>query len=190
MSSASSPAGAQTVEAERNVDITFEVGNFDGARGDWPITIVHVSGALDEGQPFTVELKGADGSVLWSDTATFTAPTTSFAVVPFVAVGEVVEAGIAQAQPKPQPVVEGAQTERPPPSVTTPRTTTTPETPTTSPPEVAGEQTGQPPVVIDNQGAGGSGSGQLALSMVMSVVLVALLFRTPLPSATSQRWTK
>jgi hypothetical protein len=46
------------------------------------------------------------------------------------------------------------------------------------------------PPAVDWKGGGGGGGGQLALSMVMTVLLVAIIFRTPLPSATSQRWTK
>lgn len=37
---------------------------------------------------------------------------------------------------------------------------------------------------------GGGGSGQLALSMVVIIALVALVFRTPLPSASTARWTR
>jgi hypothetical protein len=47
----------------------------------------------------------------------------------------------------------------------------------------------QPPTV-DFSASGSGGGGQLALSMVMAVLLVAIVFRTPLPSATTQRWTK
>ncbi|MFL6205232.1 MAG: hypothetical protein ACJ739_07750 [Acidimicrobiales bacterium] len=54
--------------------------------------------------------------------------------------------------------------------------------------EVAGVQI-EPPTV-DYGASGGGGGGQLALSMVMAVLLVAIVFRTPLPSASTQRWTK
>jgi len=53
---------------------------------------------------------------------------------------------------------------------------------------VAGVQIEAP--AVDWSAAGGGGGGQLALSMVMAVLLVAIVFRTPLPSATTQRWTK
>ena len=148
------PAGAQAAE-EGNVEITFDIGEFDGERGDWPITVVYVAGDLTEGEPFTVVLTGDDGTVLWSGTDRFTAPITTVAVDRFVAVGRVVEAGISQ-----------------------------------SVPEVAGDVVERPAPEVLSQGAGGGGSGQLALSMVLAVILVAIVFRTPLPSQTSQRWTK
>jgi hypothetical protein len=53
---------------------------------------------------------------------------------------------------------------------------------------VAGVQVERPEV--DRSTSGGGGSGQLALSMVMAVIIVAIVFRTPLPSASTQRWTK
>ena len=46
------------------------------------------------------------------------------------------------------------------------------------------------PPEIEWKAGGGGGGGQLALSMVMAVLLVAIVFRTPLPSASTQRWTK
>jgi hypothetical protein len=54
--------------------------------------------------------------------------------------------------------------------------------------EVAGVQIEPPQVDFGASGSGGG--GQLALSMVMAVLLVAIVFRTPLPSASTQRWTK
>jgi hypothetical protein len=147
------PAGAQA--PEDRVDVTFDVGDFDGERGDWPITVVYVAGDLAEGEPFTVVLTGEDGTVVWSATEPFTAPVTAVTVDRFVAVGDVVEAGLSQSLP-----------------------------------EVAGDVVERPPPEVLSQGAGGGGSGQLALSMVLAVILVAIVFRTPLPSQTSQRWTK
>jgi hypothetical protein len=148
------PAGAQASDSD-TVQVTFDVGDFDGDRGDWPVTVVYVAGDLAEGEPFTVVLTGDDGTVLWSGTDRFTGPVTSVAVDRFVPVGDVVEAGISQSQP-----------------------------------EVAGDVVERPPPEVLSQGAGGGGSGQLALSMVLAVILVAIVFRTPLPSQTSQRWTK
>jgi hypothetical protein len=55
-------------------------------------------------------------------------------------------------------------------------------------PVVAAEQFVPPEVFHSAQGGGGS--GQLALSLVLVVALVAIVFRTPLPSATTQRWTR
>ena len=152
--SAAAPAAAQD-GAEGDVEITFDTGDFDSEQGDWPITVVYVSGEMQAGEPFTVELTGADGAVLWSATEIFTAPTTTFAVVPFVPVGAVTGAGVSQAVA-----------------------------------EVAGDTVERRPPEVLSQGAGGGGGGTLALSMVLAVVLVAIVFRTPLPSASSQRWTK
>lgn len=149
------PAGAQESSDERGVEITFDVGDFDGDEGDWPITVVYVAGDMEDGEPFTVELLDEDGAVLWSATEAFTAPITTVTVEPFVAVGEVAEAEVSQAVA----AVAGAVVER-------------------------------PPAEVLRQGAGGGGGGTLALSMVLAVVLVAIVFRTPLPSASTQRWTK
>jgi hypothetical protein len=46
-----------------------------------------------------------------------------------------------------------------------------------------------PPDVF-HSGRGGGGSGQLALSLVLIVALVAIVFRTPLPSTSTERWTR
>jgi hypothetical protein len=54
--------------------------------------------------------------------------------------------------------------------------------------EVEGVQVERPAVTWS--AAGGGGSGQLALSMVMAVIVVAIVFRSPLPSASTQRWTR
>ena len=48
----------------------------------------------------------------------------------------------------------------------------------------------RPVLPIPQQGSGLGGAGQLALSMVIAVVFVAILFRAPLPAATSVRWRK
>ncbi len=37
---------------------------------------------------------------------------------------------------------------------------------------------------------GTGGSGQLTLSMVVTIIVVAVVFRSPLPSAQTSRWTK
>jgi len=149
------PAGAQTADEERGVTIEFDVGDFDAEEGDWPVTVVYVTGDLEAGQAFTVELRGPSGDVVWSGTDTFDGSTTSLAVEEFVAVGDVTEAAISQALP-----------------------------------DVAGDVVTRPVPEVLQQGGGGGGGGQLALSMVVAVILVAILFRSPLPSATTQRWTK
>ena len=152
---ADTPAGAQQQSDDGDVQIEFETSDFDGERGDWSISVVHVTGSgLDAGQPLTLELKSDDGTVLWTGTEPASATTTSFTVVPFVAVRDVVRAAISQ----PMPEVAGDVVER--------------------------------EVEVRRQGAGGGGGGALALSMVLAVVLMAILFRTPLPSQVSQRWTK
>jgi hypothetical protein len=139
---AAAPAGAQQQDGDGDVQIEFETGDFDGERGDWSISVVHVTGSgLDAGQPLTLELMSAT--------------TTSFTVVPFVAVQDVFRAAISQPLP-----------------------------------EVAGDVVDRQEVEVRRQGAGGGGGGALALSMVLAVVLMAILFRTPLPSQVSQRWTK
>jgi hypothetical protein len=112
-----------------------------------------VSGDLEDGRDFTVELTGEDGEVVWSATQPFTAPVTRIEVTTPVTVNEVVDAGVSQGIA----VVGGVQIE---------------------------------PPLLEWKGGGGGGGGQLALSMVMAVLLVAIVFRTPLPAATSQRWTK
>jgi hypothetical protein len=146
------PASAQE-KPLGNVDISFDVGDFDPTAGDWTIDAVEVSGDLEDGQDFTVILTEESGDELWSSTQEFTSPVTRIEVIPGVTVAEVASAGVEQ-------------------GIT----------------EVAGVQI-QPPRV-DYGASGGGGGGQLALSMVMAVLLVAIVFRTPLPSASTQRWTK
>lgn len=245
------PAHAQT---ERAVRITFETGDFDSARGDWPVTAVNVSGDLDSGQSFTVELRDGAGGVLWSGTAAYRPPMTTIEVGSFVAVGDVEEAAIAQRRPGQTTTPTTSPTPTTAPTPTTTPTPTTSPTPTTQPPNIG--EPGEPispidpgtppgpgsPVVVDGvtvipvggqgpqdpsdpddpsspegaapappgsqtpavggdvvtrddpqpvpQGNGFGGAGQLALSMVVAVVFVAILFRTPLPSATTTRWRK
>lgn len=149
------PAGAQSADEERAVTIEFDVGDFDAERGDWSVTVVYVSGDLQPGEAFTVELRGEVGEVVWSGSDTFDGSTTAIAVDDFVAVGDVTEAAISQ-----------------------------------SIPAVAGDVVTRPVPEVLQQGSGGGGGGQLALSMVVAVILVAILFRSPLPSASTQRWTR
>lgn len=193
------PAGAQAAGDERAVTIDFEVGDFDPDRADWPITVVNVSGELEPGEVFVVELRDGDGAVIWAGEGVFTPPITSVLVGSFVAVGDVEEAAIGQMLPEEitttttttiqeaEPVVAGDVVTIP----TTP-STTAPEVPETTaplpPPEVEGDVVTQPQV--RQQGSGVGGAGQLALSMVIAVVFVAILFRAPLPAATTTRWRK
>ncbi len=46
------------------------------------------------------------------------------------------------------------------------------------------------PDLVDPVAGGGGGTGQVATSMVLVIIIAVVLFRTPLPSAASQRWTK
>ena len=150
-----STASAQDGEAIGEVDISFDVGPFNEAEGDWLIEVVQVAGDLEDGQEFTVELTDSDGDTVWSATVAFDGPVTRIPVSEPVTVGEVAAAGVSQAQAP--AVVGGVQIE---------------------------------PPIVDWRAAGGGAGGQLALSMVMAVLLVAIVFRTPLPSASTQRWTK
>ncbi len=56
--------------------------------------------------------------------------------------------------------------------------------------EVLGEVIERPDADLFRSGSGGSGSGQIALSMILALVVAALVFRTPLPSTSTQRWRK
>jgi hypothetical protein len=147
------PASAQDDDVIGGVDISFDVGDLDPVEGDWTIDAVEVSGELEDGRDFTLELTGEDGAVIWSSTQPFTAPLTRVTLTDAITVSEVAAAGVSQGIT----LVGGVQIE---------------------PPDV------------DWKGGPGGGGGQLALSMVMAVLLVAIVFRTPLPSASSQRWTK
>ena len=146
-------ASAQDGELIGDVEINFDVGDFDDTAGDWTIDVVEVSGDLEDGQEFTVELTDSDGEVVWSATEAFDGPVTRIPVTEPITVGEVAAAGVSQA-----------------------------------PTEVGGVQI-EPPIV-EWGAAGGGGGGQLALSMVLAVLLVAIVFRTPLPSSSTARWTK
>lgn len=182
-----SPAGAQT-DPERQVDVAYDIGDFDAEQEDWPITVVYVSGDLDDGELFTVFL-GDDDAELWSSTQVFHAPITAVTVVPFVPVGAVTRTAVAQDLPVPAGSTgpEAAQV-NPPPAVLDDVLVDAPD-PTPGPLDVPRQVSG-PIAEVLSQGSGGGGGGLLALSMVLSVILVAILFRTPLPSQATQRWTK
>ena len=194
------PANAQT-QPDRPVTIDFEVGDFDSDRGDWPITVVNVRGDLEPDEVFVVELRDGDGEVVWAGEGVFSPPITSVTVDSFVAVGDVDEAAIGQRLPEetttttapPEPAVAGnvvtnPTTSLPPSSSTLPPTTTEATDPAAPPPTVEGDVTVTPEPDLPQQGSGLGGAGQLALSMVIAVVFVAILFRAPLPAATTQRW--
>lgn len=197
-----SHAGAQTSE-DRRITIDFEVGDFDSSEGDWPITVVNVSGDLEPDEVFVVELRDGDGDIVWAGEGVFSPPTTSVTVDSFVAVGDVDEAAIGQRLPEetttttapPEPVVAGnvvtnPTTPPPPSSTTVPPTTIEAIEPPAPPPTVEGDVTTTSEPELPQQGSGLGGAGQLALSMVIAVVFVAILFRAPLPAATTQRWRR
>src|SRR3546814_16010785 len=79
---ASSPAAAQVGPA---VTIDFEVGDFAAAEGDWPITVVNVSGDPEPDEVFVVELRAGAGGLVWAGGGGLSPPPTSVAVDPFVA---------------------------------------------------------------------------------------------------------
>jgi hypothetical protein len=154
---ATTSAGAQDAPVDApdvalGVTISFDVGPYDPELGDFRVEAVEVAGEAHGPQAVTVELRDADGDVLWSTVTTLTPPSTTLTVDRPVAVGAVASAGLSQ----PVPVVEAAQV--------------VPE--------------------VNHTTEGGGGSGQLALSMVVIIALVALVFRTPLPSASTARWTR
>jgi hypothetical protein len=171
----------------RAAEISYEIGDFDGEQGDWPIVALEVRGTLDTEQSVTVELWGADER-LWMGTVSVTPPVTRLEVVPFVAVGDLVEVGIWQ-QLTPVESIEILPPEAPDPPAE-PEDEVVEEDEELAPTEVEGEQVERDGVEILGGASGGSGSGQLALSMILAVVVLAIVFRTPLPSASTQRWTK
>jgi hypothetical protein len=196
-------AAAAQAPAERDVRIEFEVGDFDAARSDWPITEVLVSGDLDVGETFVVELRDGDGGVIWAGEDEYSPPQTVVEVDRFVAVGDVEEAAIGQRMPlpvEPAPEIEPAVVPVPPqePEVAAAVTTIAPDDPEpvvvpqdpAPSPDVAADVVTRPDAPLPQQGSGLGGAGQLALSMVVAVVFVAILFRTPLPAATTQRWRR
>lgn len=147
------PASAQEEPPIGQVDISFEVGDYAPRLDDWVVDVVVVTGDLEVGAPFTVELRDSTGGVLWSGTQSFAGDPTRIVVDRPIAVGKLADAGVSQ----PQTVVAGVQIERP---------------------------------EVTWSASGSGGSGQLALSMVLAIIVVAVVFRTPLPSASTQRWTR
>ena len=150
-------AGAAPADAQdkpQRVDISFDIGPYDSALGDFPIQAVALDGDLDDGEEITVELRGRGGQLLWSAAAPFRSPSTAVEVDPPIAVGSVTDAGVVQRRAT-----------------------------------IVASLVLEPPQGLHSAG-GGTGSGQLALSMVVIVALFAILFRSPLPSASTQRWTQ
>lgn len=181
------PASAQEAP-DPAVQISFDLGEHSPTLGDWTVAAVEVRGDLIVGEPVTVVLWGADDRELWAATTPFERPVTRFAVDVPVAVGSVLEAGAWQGLPTAVAgvVIGGALDRAPVPSVEPdPEVVDAPP----APPEVEGAQVVRPHVAWSAAG-GGAGKAQLALSMVLAIIVVAVLFRTPLPSTSSERWTR
>lgn len=181
------PASAQEAP-DPAVQITFDLGEHSSTLGDWTVASVEVSGDLIVGEPVTVILWGADDRELWAGTKPFERPVTRFAVDVPVAVGAVLEAGAWQGLPTAVGgVVIGGALDRPPAQPVDPEPEIADAPP--APPVVEGAQVVRPHVAWSAAG-GGAGKAQLALSMVLAIIIVAVLFRSPLPSTSSERWTR
>jgi hypothetical protein len=178
---AASPAAAQdaSVGDVRSVEISYEVGPYDPASQDWGIVAVVLRGDLDPDEPVNVEL-WAEGQRLWAGITRVTAPETRLPVDDFVAIGDLVEVGIWQPlAPAEDFVILSPDLPEPPPNE-----------PAVEPAaEVGGIRVPEATDEVLGRTAGG-GSGQLALAMILVAIVLVIVFRTPLPSATSQRWTK
>lgn len=146
---AAQEASTTTAGLPRSADVGIEVGDFDDALGDWPVTAVSVTGEIDEGVVFTVTLKGSNG-VLWTGSAEYTEPLTTLPVTG-VGVGEVVSAELGSTLVLGQLIL---------------------------------------PELEDQLQGGGGSTGQVATSMALVIIVAVILFRTPLPAAATQRWTK
>jgi hypothetical protein len=182
---AAAPADAQEIRSDdvRSVEVSYQVGPYDPARQDWGIIAVVLRGDLDPDESVTVELWDGDRR-LWAGTGAVSPFETRLAVDSFVAIGDLVEVGVWQ----PVAMVEDIVVLSPEPFE--------PSNPSQgSPLEVeapakVGDVTVAPRDAEVLSHAAGGGSGQLAVAMVLVVIVLVVLFRTPLPSATSQRWTK
>ncbi len=201
---AAGPAAAQE-ENRGSVDVSYDIGPYDGPAGDWPVALVVVRGDLVAGDDFTVALTG-DAGTIWSATVPYQSPVTRIEVDEFVGVGELTGVSISQAfeivtvieiadevdEPDPEPPTAGVPDPEPDVAVIEFQ----PPTPLPAPDvtETAGGPTSTPGPGAVNRPAevlgGGSGrdSGQLAVSVIISLIVVVLAFRTPLPAASPQRW--
>jgi hypothetical protein len=176
------PASAQE-EPNRTVQVSFDVGGYDEEVGDWVVDSVEVSGDLVAGAQVTVELRGPQGRVLWTGTQAVRGALTRIDVGSAVAVGDVVEAAVSHAVAT---EVQGAQVEvdgAAPDAV---------DAAPAVPAEVEAAQVVRLPRGSETWSAAGGGAGkaQLALSMVLAIIIVAVLFRSPLPAASGERWTR
>jgi len=104
--------GSQAAAQEEpigEVEVSFEVGEFDADVDDWLVEAVEVTGGLAPGQPVTVELRDRFDQVLWSETVAYQPPSIRVDVTGTVAVGDVATASVSQ----PQVEVAGVQVQRP-----------------------------------------------------------------------------
>ncbi len=88
------PAAAQQ-EPFGEVEVSFDVGDFDAEAHDWLIEVVEVTGGLTPGQPVTVELRNPTDQVIWSETITYAAPSVRIYLDVRVPVGDVASAGVS-----------------------------------------------------------------------------------------------
>jgi len=195
---AAGPAAAQEDENRGSVEVGYDIGPYDGSAGDWPIAVVEVRGDLEAGDDFTVELTG-DAGTIWTATVPYRSPVTRVEVDEFVGVGELTGVTISQAS---EIITVIEIPDEIPDEIDEPTSQVEAETETTvadvPPPTALPDDVdrgvdpplrdpGNPPPEVLGGGSGRD-SGQLALSVIVSLVVLVLVFRTPLPAASTQRW--
>ena len=193
---AAGPAAAQEDENRGSVDVGYDIGSYDGSAGDWPIEVVEVRGDLEAGDDFTVELTG-DAGTIWTATVPYRSPVTRVTVDEFVGVGELTGVSISQAFEVITVIeIPDEIDELPPPAEAAvaeeatvadlPAPTVVPDVIDRGVPPSEPTLGNPPPQVLG--GGSGRDSGQLAVSVIVSLVVLVLVFRTPLPAASTQRW--
>ena len=191
---AAGPAAAQEEENRGSVEVGYDIGPYDGSAGDWPIAVVEVRGDLEAGDDFTVELTG-DAGTIWTATVPYRSPVTRVEVDEFVGVGELTRVTISQASEIVTIIEIPDEIDEPTSQVEAETETTVADVPppTALPDDVDRgvdpplRDPGNPPPEVLGGGSGRD-SGQLALSVIVSLVVLVLVFRTPLPAASTQRW--
>lgn len=179
-------------------EVRFEVGPYNAAAGDWPITAVQLRGGLLEGKRAAVTLEGAGGVALWEGEIEFTSPMTRLVVDRFVAVRDLVRVSLAQqgfetvvapvVTQTPAAVTTPTPAVAPVPGAVTPQPAATPEV---VPPEVHAEIITRPlpteasPSVKEAVARGTAAAPKLAVSLIVLLVLFAIVFRLPVVSAGS-----